>query len=90
MTCELCGAEAYNFHHFIPKTLHSNKWFKKRYTKKQMSESGIDICKECHTMIHNMIPSEKDLGRNYNTLEKLKGHPKMAKYLEWRTGGLEC
>ena len=27
--CELCEAEeVYNFHHFIPRTLHSNKWFK--------------------------------------------------------------
>jgi hypothetical protein len=29
MLCELCQSEdAHNFHHFIPRTLHTNKWFK--------------------------------------------------------------
>jgi len=36
-------------------------------------------------MVHNVIPSEKDLGRNYNSVEKLREHPKMARYLEWKT-----
>ena len=29
MLCELCYSEVvHNFHHYIPRTLHSNKWFK--------------------------------------------------------------
>ena len=51
--CGLCGAEEeLTFHHFIPRTLHSNKWFKKRYTREEM-QAGIDVCRECHDLIHN-------------------------------------
>lgn len=82
--CELCLKElAYNFHHFIPRTLHSNKWFKKNYTREQMRE-GMDVCKCCHKTLHNLIPSEKEMGRNYNTREKLLAHPEVKKYVEWK------
>lgn len=83
MKCELCGREnILNFHHLIPASLHKSKWFKKRYTKEEMSK-GINICKEdCHKEIHKYI-SEKDMGREYNTLEKLLSHPKVKKYIEW-------
>jgi 2-oxo-4-hydroxy-4-carboxy--5-ureidoimidazoline (OHCU) decarboxylase len=82
--CEFCGQEeAYNFHHFIPRTLHSNKWFKKNYTREQMS-AGMDVCKQCHKAIHRIIPDEKELGKEYNTREKLAAHPKLAGYLAWK------
>ncbi len=84
--CELCEAEeVYNFHHFIPRTLHSNKWFKKRYTREQM-QAGLRICKSCHDAIHDLIPSEKDLGRYYETKEKLLAHPQVAGYVAWKRG----
>ena len=70
MLCELCQSEdAYNFHHFIPRTLHTNKWFKRRYTRQEMQQ-GIEVCKSCHSAIHDLIPDEKELGRNYNTKKK--------------------
>jgi len=84
MTCELCGnVETYNFHHFIPRTLHKNKWFKKRFTKEQLHE-GVDVCKVCHKTLHELIPDEKEMGRDYNTLGKLKDHPQVRKYLKWK------
>jgi hypothetical protein len=84
MLCELCQSEdAHNFHHFIPRTLHSNKWFKKRYTRKQMQE-GIKVCKSCHSAIHDLIPDEKELGKYYNTMEKLLAHPQVAGYVKWK------
>ena len=84
MLCELCQSEdVHNFHHLIPRTVHSNKWFKKTYTREQM-RAGIDVCKTCHTAIHNLIPSEKELGRHYNSLEKLLAHPQVAGYVEWK------
>ncbi len=82
--CELCGCEpAHNFHHLIPRTLHSNKWFKKRYTREQM-RAGLWLCKSCHHAIHDLIPSEKELGRHYNTKEKLLEHEQIARYVEWQ------
>jgi len=82
--CELCQREPpSSFHHLIPRTLHSNKWFKKRFTRGQL-QAGIDVCRECQSMIHRLIPDEKQMGRRYNTLEKLLGHPEVAKYVAWK------
>ena len=61
MLCELCRCEeAHNLHHLIPRTLHTNKWFKKRYTREEMQQ-GIDVCKSCHAAVHDLIPDEKEL-----------------------------
>ncbi|MBM84071.1 MAG: hypothetical protein CMJ78_26255 [Planctomycetaceae bacterium] len=82
-TCELCGCEPpYNFHHCIPRTLHSNKWFKKNFTREQMQE-GLEVCRQCHRTLHEMIP-EKGLGRDFNTREKLLAHPDFGKYVQWK------
>lgn len=82
--CGLCGRElAHDFHHFIPRTLHSNKWFKKRFTRQQM-RAGVHVCNSCHSAIHDLVPDEKELGKNCNNLEKLLAHPKVAKYLKWK------
>ncbi len=90
MFCELCGCEPWhNFHHFIPRTLHSNKWFKKRYTRQQMQE-GIHLCKSCHQAIHDLIPDEKELGKHYHSLEKLLAHPKLAGYVQWKRKRGNC
>ncbi len=84
MLCELCETdEIYDFHHFIPKTLHKNKWFKKHRTVEEMN-SGMEICMQCHSTIHKLIPKEKDLGRNYSSKEKLILHPEVAKYVAWK------
>lgn len=45
---------------------------------------GIDVCKLCHKMIHAFVPSEKELGRRYNTLDLLLTHPEINKYVEWK------
>lgn len=81
--CELCGRDKdLDFHHFIPRTLHKNKWFKKHFTKIEMNK-GIYICKhDCHPEIHKYI-NEKEMGKEYNTLEKLLSHPKIRKYIKW-------
>jgi hypothetical protein len=81
--CELCGREnLLTFHHFIPVTLHKNKWFKKNFTREEMRK-GINICKDdCHKQIHRLI-TEKDLGKYYNTKEKLLNHMKVKKYIKW-------
>jgi hypothetical protein len=73
-----------NFHHLIPRTLHSNKFFEKNYEKSYMRSHGIWICKaQCHKEIHKFI-TEKEMGLNYNTLEKLLIHPQVKAYVEWR------
>ena len=84
MICELCQSEeAQNFHHLIPKTLHSNKWFKRRYSREQMRQ-GVDVCRSCHRTVHDMIPDEKELGRHFNTREKLLSHPMIQRFVAWK------
>ena len=34
--------------------------------------------------IHDLIPSEKELGRNFNTIQNLKKNNKIKKYLKWK------
>lgn len=82
-TCVLCSREeiALTFHHLIPRTLHSKKWYQKRYTNEELNR-GEDLCADCHEAIHDFI-TEKDLGKSYNTLELLKEHPKVAKFAKW-------
>jgi len=70
------------FHHLIPQTCHKNKWFKKNFTREQMNE-GVHICQDCHSAIHKFIPSEKQLGRVYNIIEKLMLHVDLANYVTW-------
>jgi hypothetical protein len=84
MLCALCESEgADSFHHYIPRTLHRNKWFKKRFLREEMRQ-GIDVCKSCHRAIHDLIPDEKELGRDYNTMEKLLAHPQFSAYIKWK------
>lgn len=43
----------------------------------------VDVCPDCHSAIHDLIPDERELGRTYNTLELLQAHPAIAKFLIW-------
>jgi hypothetical protein len=69
-------------HHLIPRTCHSNKWFKKRFTREQMNET-VDVCRDCHKAIHRLIPDQKELARSYNTLKALREHEEIRKFLLW-------
>ena len=81
--CQLCGRvtrRGTTEHHLIPRICHSNKWFKNQFTRKEMQQT-IDVCGNCHHAVHDLIPDEKELGRDYNSLEKLFAHEQIAKYL---------
>jgi hypothetical protein len=80
--CELCGRmRALTFHHLIPRTVHSNRWFKKRFTREQMN-SGILICRACHHYLHQHF-DHKQLARDLNTLDALHANEKIRTYLDW-------
>lgn len=83
--CQLCGRQLKSGtteHHLIPKTCHKNRWFKKRYTRDQMRQT-VSACRDCHRAIHRLIPSEKELGRCYNTLDLLLNHPQLSRCIGW-------
>lgn len=82
--CELCERELPTTeHHLIPKKNHSNKWFKKNFDKKDMKNRKINVCDDCHSAIHKFIPNEKELGKKYNTIEKLLSYSKLVEFIEW-------
>ncbi len=68
-------------HHLIPRTCHSNKWFKKNFTREQMQQT-VGLCRDCHNAVHR-FESEKSLGRYYNTVELLLAHPQISAFVEW-------
>ena len=81
--CELCKRQVKSTsrHHLIPRTVHKNKWFKKKFEKAQLHET-VDLCRNCHREIHKLIP-EKEMGRHFNTLEKLRSHEKVSNFVAW-------
>ena len=83
-SCRLCErvTKRGNEHHLIPRTCHSNKWFRKNYTRQQMQVT-VWLCTDCHKAIHLFVPSEKELGRDYNTIDKLLAHPEIERFVEW-------
>jgi len=83
--CQLCGRSlkrGTTEHHLIPRTCHKNRWFQKNFTRERMSQT-IDACRDCHGAIHRLIPREKELGRSYNTIVTLLGHPEISKFVDW-------
>jgi len=82
-SCALCGrARGLTFHHFIPRTVHSNKWFRKNFTRREMQESGTDLCRDCHDFLHEQWTA-KQLGRELNSLEKLRADAAVEKFVRW-------
>ncbi len=71
------------FHHLIPRTLHSNKWFRKRFDRQTMQRTGLMICRICHNGIHKIIPDAKDLARNYRCRDDLLAHPGIERHVAW-------
>lgn len=83
--CELCGRRTKRgttAHHLIPRKCHSNRWFKKRFSREQM-QSTIDVCHDCHRAIHRLIPDEKELGRHFHSLDSLRQQEHMHNFLHW-------
>ena len=70
--CDVCSREVeiLTRRHLIPKSRGGSK------------SDVIMVCLSCKDMIHNLIPN-KLLDREYNTLEKIKSHPKVRKYVKW-------
>jgi len=81
--CEFCKREKeLTFHHYIPRTLHKNKYFKKMFEKEYMKTHDVNLCEDCHKMVHRFF-AEKELGKYYNTKQKLFSIEKVRKFVKW-------
>ena len=82
--CLICGGgHAVTKHHLIPRTLHRNKWFKKRFTRDELRRT-VPLCRECHSAVHAMFPDEKKMGRECGTPEALLSHEAIRPFVTWR------
>lgn len=83
MICLLCGRDVSETteHHLVPKCRHKNKKNKKMFSRKEVKKK-VPTCDPCHNNLHAVL-TEKELAREYNTLEKLKGHPDVIKFSKW-------
>lgn len=80
--CRLCHrVRPLTFHHLIPRTLHRKPRFKRAYSREELNE-GVMLCRDCHDAVHRFV-SEKDLGSDYRTLEALRAHPEIARFVAW-------
>ena len=76
LNCQLCDRTlpALTAHHLIPR----------QHTKRRKQDPGptVDICAACHKQIHTLFDN-RTLAQELNTLEKLRDHPQMAKFIAW-------
>ena len=80
--CALCErTTALTFHHLVPRMLRRRAWFRQNVPPERW-QAGIDVCHPCHKAIHRFI-DEKELGRTYNTLERLRDHPDLRAFVAW-------
>ena len=86
-TCELCGRPVRHLtrHHLIPRTRHANRRNKRDFDRADVHRRIAWLCRPCHDHVHNVL-GEKELEREYNTLEALRGHPDVARFVDWIAG----
>ena len=74
--CELCQRDCPKLteHHLVPR----------QQTKRKKQDPGptTDICAPCHKQIHTLF-TNKELARKLNTVDRLRSHPNMTKFLTW-------
>jgi hypothetical protein len=82
-TCGLCDRTVQRLtrHHLVPKTRHKNKRNKKTFDRQEI-HSTVALCSPCHRHVHTVLDN-KELEREYNTLEALKAHPDIGRFVEW-------
>jgi ATP-dependent protease Clp ATPase subunit len=75
-SCELCTRECdrLTVHHLTPR----------QHTKRKKLDPGptATICSACHRQIHSLFHN-RELAQELNTLDRLRQHPKMEKFLRW-------
>ena len=81
--CELCGrvVERRTRHHLIPRSRHTNKRVKRSFNREELNHT-VPLCTACHRQIHRTL-TEKELEREYNTVEALLSHPDIFRFVRW-------
>jgi hypothetical protein len=90
--CPICGRfETLTRHHLIPRTRHHNRKNKRDFDRDIVQQTA-GICRPCHSQIHAIL-TEKELEREWNTIERLRAHPEIQRFGEWiskKPRGFKC
>lgn len=83
-SCELCSRQVRELtrHHLIPQTRHKNRRNKRDFDRTDVKHRIALLCRPCHSHVHATIPN-KQLERDYNTVEALATHPDVARFVDW-------
>ena len=81
--CGLCGrvVKRRTRHHLIPRSRHGNKRVKRSFSREELHRT-VPLCEACHHQIHRTL-TEKELEREYNTVEALLSHPGISRFVRW-------
>lgn len=76
MPCQLCDrtCDQLTRHHLIPR--------QQTRRQQQAPSPTIAICAACHKHLHTLFDN-RQLACELNTLEALRSHPRMAKFIAW-------
>ena len=71
--CPLCGRPlvpgvSVNQHHLVPRS--------------RKGRETVALHRICHSAIHAAL-SEKELARGYHTIEQLRDHPQLSRFIAW-------
>lgn len=82
-TCALCQRDAMRLtkHHLTPRTRHHNKRVRRETTRKERNQT-VPFCRPCHNQVHALL-TEKQLEREYYSVERLREHPEVQKWIAW-------
>ena len=83
-TCELCRRPVRELtrHHLIPRSRHKKKRAKKAFDRREMEGRIALLCRPCHGNVHAVFEN-KDLEREYNTVDALAQHPGVHRFTRW-------
>ena len=82
--CELCGRDEIELteHHLIPKSRHNKARTKREFSRSEMKNEIAMLCRPCHSQVHEVFTNQ-ELSSFYNTVERLKEHSEMEKFINW-------
>ena len=87
--CELCGRrvgeDRLTRHHLLPRSQERRMRRRKRSRrglKRRDPGRTVALCRPCHRNVHAAL-SNRDLGREFDSLGTLSAHPSIRRFTEW-------
>ncbi len=62
--------------------MHGKPRTARRFERDDMNLRIAMLCRACHKFVHSVL-SEKELAAEYSTLERLRTHPEIQKFIQW-------